>query len=324
MGRIPLVLAAALAAAGCAGPPPPQTTPDLEPGTFTLGYAAVSEHDRELVRAAQLAVDEINADGGVEGAVRLELVVDDEGGEPGEVARRLVLRGIQALVLACDPDAERAQADVADRTQVLAFAPCNEDPTIAARYPVVWPVSLGANAEAAALADHALTRRYEAFRVLGSWEPMTRYLRAAAAERAIALADHADAPTLGTHRVEGENVPDGTAYTTYGYPSPGSAAAEFYAAFAGRYGEPPRVSAVALGYDAVRVVAAAIRAAGGTDAAQIGERLAGGLTVEGALGEIVYPGAGDHQPETAVAVVTVQGGRRVLTEKALPENIPPP
>ena len=87
----------------------------------------------------------------------------EEGGAPGDVARRLVLRGVQALVLACDPEAQRAQAEIADRTQVLAFAPCNEDPAIAERYAAVWPVSLGANAEAAAMADYALTQRYEAF-----------------------------------------------------------------------------------------------------------------------------------------------------------------
>lgn len=323
MRRVALV-AVALACAGCAGPPPPRTTADLPEGLFTVGYAAVSDRDAELVRAAQLAVRELNAAGGIGGAVEVELEIDEQGGEPGEAARRLVLEGVQALILSCEPEELRAQAAVADRTQVLAFAPCNEDPAIPERFGAVWPVSLGANAEAAALADHALTRQLSSVQVLGVWDEMLRYLAAAAAERGVEIvADGGDA-VLGTHRVESGDPPEGVAFTAYGFPSEGSHAATFYDAYAQQYGRPPPASWAALGYDAVKVLAAAMTGAGSPDPFDMAERLAAGLAAEGAFGEIVYPGAGEHQPETAVVVVRVEDGERVLVEKSLPEEVPPP
>ena len=345
MRRAVCLIAVALALTACGGPPPARTQARLEQATFTIGFAEVGRRDAELARAAALAAEQLNADGGVGGAVRLELVLPDEAAAPGDVARRLVQRGVQALILSCDPDAAREQADVAQRTQVLAIEPCNDDPALPSRFPAVWPVSLPANAEAAALADFALTRGYTTARVVGS-TPFARYFRAAAPARDIRVADDGevvvsalsgqqtlaldvgDRPVLGSHLLDSDTFAEtawpGTAFTTYGFPTPNSAAREFYRAFEAKYSVTPPGSWVALGYDAVRVVAKAIEEAGSADPDAIAEQLGRGLTVEGALSEITYPGGGSHNPETSVAVVETRGGFRKLVEKSLPEDVPAP
>jgi ABC-type branched-subunit amino acid transport system substrate-binding protein len=338
--RILPLLGLVLLVAACGGPPPAETQARLEAATFRIGLAQLTRRDVEIGRAAALAVEEINASGGVEGAVRLELVTPDEAGEPGDVVRRLAQRGVQALVLTCERDAVREQADVAQRTQVLAFTPCNEEPALPSRFPVVWPVSLPANAEAAALADFALTRGYKTANVVGDG-PIARYLRAALATRNIGSGGDvtiftgspsglpAARPLLGTHLLDTEAFlqlagAEGVAFTTYGFPTPNSAAGEFYAAFEKQYGRAPSGSWVALGYDAVTVLAKAMGDAASVDPDAIAERIGRGLEIDGGLGEITYPGSGEHIPETAAAVVQVRGGKRVLVEKSLPEDVPPP
>lgn len=344
--RCLLAVAAVAVIGGCGGPPEPKSTPRLEQSTFRVGFATLTRRDVELARAAVLAVEELNAQGGVAGAVRIELVQPDEAGEPADVARRLIQRGVQALIVTCEPEAVAAMADVAQRTQVLALAPCNDDPRMPSRFPLLWPVSLSANAEAAALADVALTRKVASVRVEGT-NGFARYFRAAAKDRdirvtaagevlvsslsaALTLAlPRGSRPLLGSHLLDSETFAqspgaEGVTFTTFGFPAPGSAAADFYSAFEQRYGSRPSGSAVALGYDAIRVLARAMEEGGKADAATIGDALSRGLSVQGALGEIVYPGAGEHNPEAAVAVVGVRNGRLELVEKSLPEDIPPP
>lgn len=328
----------------CGGPPPAETQARLDPATFTIGLAQLTRRDVELGRAAAIAVEEINARGGVAGAVRLQLVTPDEAGEPADVARRLVQRGVNAFVLACDLESAAAQAEVAQRTAVLAFQPCVDDPALSARYPNVWPVSLPANAEAAALADLALTRRYTSAAVTGGL-PLAKYFAAAAPKRQIRVAKGGGAdvtlyagpasslpparPLLGTHVLDTETfaqtpAAEGIAFTTFGFPTPDSAAADFYRAYSSKYGRDPSGSWVALGYDAIRVLAKAMEEAGASDPDAIAAQLGKGLSVRGGLGEITFPGSGEHLPETSVAVVEVRGGRRVLVEKSLPEDVPAP
>jgi ABC-type branched-subunit amino acid transport system substrate-binding protein len=251
---------------------------------------------------------------------------------------------VQALVASCAPGAAHAVGEIATRTQVPAVAPCNDDPRIGVRYPYLWPVGLPANAEAAALADFAVARGYDSAAIVGG-HAIARYAREALRDRKIPMGDSgavtiaaapAEAvlatpqrPLLGTHLLDtaafaSQPAAEGVVFTTYGFPDPGSAAAEFYAAFERRYGRRPSASAVALGYDAVRVLAAAIEAARSLDAGDIVNQLASGLFVDGALGRISYPGGGEHNPEVAVAVVRVETGRRVLVEKSLPEDVPSP
>jgi ABC-type branched-subunit amino acid transport system substrate-binding protein len=83
------------------------------------------------------------------------------------------------------------------------FAPCNLDPTAGLRYPTYWPVGMGANEEAAGLANYMRSEGYPAvFTVSASGihvaELQTSYFRNAAQSRGIRLAGNAWVATTST------------------------------------------------------------------------------------------------------------------------------
>jgi branched-chain amino acid transport system substrate-binding protein len=117
---------------------------------------------------------------------------------------------------------------------------------------------------------------------------------------------------------------NGTAFTTFGYPSAGSKTAAFYAAYKKRFGARPDGSFAALGYEAVKVLEAAMLKANSTDPAKIEAALAAGMTVNGALGPIKYAGKGRHNPSTLVVVDRIKNKRFVLALKSVPKSVPAP
>jgi branched-chain amino acid transport system substrate-binding protein len=117
---------------------------------------------------------------------------------------------------------------------------------------------------------------------------------------------------------------NGTAFTTFGYPTPGSATAKFYAQYKQRFGAKPDGSFAALGYEAVKVLEAAMLKANSTDPAKIEAALSKGMTVRGALGPIKYQGHGRHNPSTIVVVDRIKSRHFVLALKSVPKNVPRP
>lgn len=140
-----------------------------------------------------------------------------------------------------------------------------------------------------------------------------------------------DTPVVGTdgmdtglHLQAGGASAEGTVFTTFGFPEPGSATDDFYEKYKERFGSRPDGSFTALGYDAIKVIEAAILDAGSTDPEALRQSLSDGLEVEGALGTITYPGGGEHNPETEVAVVKVENGKFALVEKGVADDVPEP
>jgi branched-chain amino acid transport system substrate-binding protein len=116
---------------------------------------------------------------------------------------------------------------------------------------------------------------------------------------------------------------NGTAFTTFGYPSRGSATARFYAQYRQRFRRSPDGSFAALGYDAIKVLEAAMLKANSTDPARIQAALRSGMTVRGALGPIVFR-RGDKNPRTLVIVDRIQNRRFTLAMKSVPTRVPRP
>jgi branched-chain amino acid transport system substrate-binding protein len=133
-----------------------------------------------------------------------------------------------------------------------------------------------------------------------------------------------DGMDTGLDLTAGGAAVNGNAFTTFGFPSPGSATAKFYADFAKLYGRPPDGSYAALGYETIKVLEAAVLRANSTDPAKIQAALSGGMTVNGALGPIVYPGHGEHNPSNNVAVVAIQHQKFVLVRIGVPTTVPAP
>ena len=133
-----------------------------------------------------------------------------------------------------------------------------------------------------------------------------------------------DGMDTGLHLRAGGRAAEGTAFTTFGYPSRGSATARFYRQYARKFRQRPDGSFAALGHEAIKVLEAAVLKARSTDPAKIQRVLAGGLRVRGALGTIRYSGGGQKNPVVPVAVVRVKNGTRVLVRRSVPKGVPTP
>ena len=140
-----------------------------------------------------------------------------------------------------------------------------------------------------------------------------------------------DIPVIGTDGMDtqlnlttGKEAVNGYAFTTFGFPDKGSPTARFYASFKGRFGASPDGTYPALGYDTIKVLEAAVIKAGGIDGKVIQASLANGMTVNGALGPVKYPGSNQHNPTNLVAALQIKSGKFVKVLKGVPTNVPAP
>jgi len=79
----------------------------------------------------------------------------------------------------------------------------------------------------------------------------------------------------------------------------------------------------ALGYDAARLILAAITKAGRTDPDKVLRALAGVQRFEGVTGTLSYP-AGSRIPTKTVSIVGYEAGKRRLVRQLAPERVPAP
>lgn len=325
--------------AGCAGGEE-DTERELAAGTLRIGYVAdLRGRDGELYNAALVAAEELNAaHGGIDEKLRVELMLADSIGSPegaANAARVLLRRGARVLVLPCVPEQQRAVARVARR--LLSVATCNHEPALWRRYPRAWPVGMGANRQAAALAEYVQDQGYRRLALRGESRVLEYLAEIVGDQVSTAGSGEADAvvvdgpalpvraglPVVGTDELEGATI-DGTAYTTYGFPEPGRETDEFYVRYRTRVGRRPARSEAALGYDAIRVISAVVSEAQSTDPRLLVQVFREGFELRGALGPIRYAGDGARNPDVEVAVVTVEDGRPTLVERRDPDEIPPP
>lgn len=87
-------------------------------------------------------------------------------------------------------------------------------------------------------------------------------------------------------------------------------------------GSPPDAFA-ALGYDAARLIMAAIAKAGDSDPGKVLQALAAMQRFEGVTGTVSYP-AGSRIPTKTVSILGYQGGKRRLVRQLVPERVPAP
>jgi branched-chain amino acid transport system substrate-binding protein len=162
------------------------------------------EQNRLIEQGATVAVAELNAAGGLAHHVHIELLPETlDGLSPSAVSARLRSEGAAALILPCDTDTQLSLAAGAARYGILMLAPCNLDPTAGQRYPTYWPVGMGANEEAAGLANYVRSEGYPAVFTVGVpgihvAELQTSYFRSAAESRGIHLAGNASVATTTT------------------------------------------------------------------------------------------------------------------------------
>ncbi|MDQ3894070.1 MAG: ABC transporter substrate-binding protein, partial [Actinomycetota bacterium] len=274
--------------------------------------------------------------GGVDGKVRLRLLVGQ--------ARRLVGGGARILVLPCDARLQAASAAAVQGAAVLALEPCNTQ--IWRRFPDVWPVSVSPPAEARVLVDYVRQQGHERVAIVGDGRA-ARAVRAAAAERGLERvpASRADAvvvalaapfapnavsrlrrrgiraPVVATHGLDDRRAVvahraalTGSVFLTFGFPDPGSELDELFERYRALTGHPPSSSVAALGYDAVRVLEEAMVEAGSTEPGVLAATMPG-LEAYGATGTIAYPDGGGRDPSVDVALVRIENGGLALIDR---------
>ncbi len=155
----------------------PALAEDLVIGLATAQTGSLAPYDQPSLKGFQMAVDEINAKGGVAGKYPIKLVAKDTRSDAAQtalVAQELVDQGIKILITPCDADPSIAAGQITQAAQIPAFSFCATTPTM--------PLAVGDymfgnypadNVQAAVLANYAKEKGFKTAYVLKS--PDTAY-----------------------------------------------------------------------------------------------------------------------------------------------------
>ncbi len=381
---LPLTLVAvSLLAAG----QPPSNKPggDEIPigGLFNL-KGPLAALDIPTMRGAQLAIGEINREGGVAGR-RLELIVADGKNQPEKLEKaveKIVRKNpdVAAFVGLSDTDMVGGAAPAAIRAKRLLLTSGATSPQLPAQFPdYLYLACFGDNVQAAAAAEFAyerlgartvsilydstdtyttLLQEYfaERFTDLGGTiasseayspgeltAPVSRLQKADAVFLSAHVPDDAiaairllrqsgfDMPILGGDGYDDEPAwapeteIDDVYFTTHVYlgaDSPDPQVLAFNQAYAAAYPGDAATAFAALGYDAVQLVAEAIRRAGGADPHDVLSALAAIRDFDGVSGSISYENG--PIPKKSVSIIAIQGGTYRLSAEWTPAGVPAP
>jgi branched-chain amino acid transport system substrate-binding protein len=98
---------------------------------------------------------------------------------------------------------------------------------------------------------------------------------------------------------------------------------KFIAAYQKEYNKPPESAFAALGYDAIYLMADAIKRAGSDDPKAIRDALAATQGFQGVTGTVTYQ-PGQRIPQKSVTIVAIKDGKYTLAAEVVPEKVPAP
>ncbi|WP_162616379.1 ABC transporter substrate-binding protein [Xylanimonas allomyrinae] len=115
--------------------------------------------DAPALDTARIAIDKVNADGGVNGC---QIVLEEIDGETdpdkgAQIATEMIAKGARMLLVTCDYDVNAKAAQVAQSAGVLVIAPCVGDTIMGPKAGLTLGYSLGSAVpgEAAIMAEYA-------------------------------------------------------------------------------------------------------------------------------------------------------------------------
>lgn len=384
-------LAAVLVACSSTAATTDSTPPPVRIGAIYNLTGDQSALDAPSLDGARLAVDRINAHGGLLGR-RVELLERDGQTKEADVQRAaasLVASGCSAIVGLSDTDQVLAAAPIAARAGVPFVTSGATSPRLTKQVPNwLFLACFGDNAQAAASAQFAtdqlgartaailhdkgmdyarlLSRYFErSFRAQGGEVVATAdYEQAAqavpqleaAGDAGTAPAESVDVlfvaagpadaarivrrlraagyqqPIMGGDSFDSESLIQAAEktggkvyYTTHaavGMSSASRAVRHFEASFHAAYGRPPQNAFASLGYDAIDLVASAIRRADSVKPSKVRDALQATRHFPGVTGTLSYEGK-DRVPHKKVTVVCV-GRRPVVVAQFTPGYVPRP
>ena len=106
--------------------------------TITIGVATaqtggLAPFDGPVIEGFKIAVDEINAKGGIDGKIMIKTIDKDVRSDPAQTSiatQELVDAKVNVLVLPCDADPAFAAAAIADKAKIPGFSTCASSPTL--------------------------------------------------------------------------------------------------------------------------------------------------------------------------------------------------
>ena len=352
---------------------------ELKLGLATAQTGGLAPYDAPVVEGIRIAVDEINAAGGIGGTIMIEMNEKDVRSDTAQTSisvQELVDDGSEAIVLPCDADPSIAAAAIVGAAQIPAISTCASSPTlplIGGDY--VFANFPGDNVQATVSASWAFDQGHKSAFILYSpdsqyttmplyfadvmkalggeivgeatynigqpdfsaiatqiaaldpapdvvmtsaYEPdfptFIKALRAAGYEGQVVGSDGIDSPTtfgLG-------DVAEGVVFTTAGHATEGSPLEAFNALYKETTGNDSETVFNAVGYDLVKVLEAAVLAAGSTEPQAIRDAMANLEDVQGATSLITYKGT-TGMPVRQVSLVRVKGAERELVGQPAPQ-----
>ncbi|WP_424830369.1 ABC transporter substrate-binding protein [Ruegeria sp.] len=352
---------------------------ELKLGLATAQTGGLAPYDAPVVEGIRIAVDEINAAGGIGGTIMIEMNEKDVRSDTAQTSisvQELVDDGSEAIVLPCDADPSIAAAAIVGAAQIPAISTCASSPTlplIGGDY--VFANFPGDNVQATVSASWAFDQGHKTAFILYSpdsqyttmplyfadvmkalggeivgeatynigqpdfsaiatqiaaldpapdvvmtsaYEPdfptFIKALRAAGYDGQVIGSDGIDSPTtfgLG-------DVAEGVVFTTAGHATEGSPLEAFNALYKETTGNDSETVFNAVGYDLVKVLEAAVLAAGSTEPQAIRDAMANLEDVQGATSLITYKGT-TGMPVRQVSLVRVKGAERELVGQPAPQ-----
>jgi len=99
-------------------------------GAFT---GALAPYDQPTLQGVQLAVDQINKAGGIDGKYKIDLITRDMRSETAQaavMAQEVIDQHINIMLSPCDVDPSVAAGQIAQAVQIPTIAPCASTPTL--------------------------------------------------------------------------------------------------------------------------------------------------------------------------------------------------
>ena len=146
-------------------------------GLATAQTGGLAFADQPSLAGFKMAVDEINAKGGLGGKYMITLDINDTRSDTAatvQAAQELVAAGVKVLITPCDADPSIAAGQISQAAQIPTLTFCGTTPTITdAVGDYMFGTYPADNAQGAILADYAISTGYKTAYILTS--PDTAY-----------------------------------------------------------------------------------------------------------------------------------------------------
>ena len=128
----------------------------------------LSEQNTSIAQGAALAVEELNAAGGIGHHIRIKLLTQTLDGLSAAALRsKLSAEAAAALILPCDTSSQTALAEAGAQFGMLMVAPCNAEPVSGASDATYWPLGMSASEEAAGMGKYLISDNIRSAFVVG-------------------------------------------------------------------------------------------------------------------------------------------------------------